>query len=178
MKWWLTLLFVLMGLASAEVQPEFPELDLPERYAVILKGRPVSKLFWRDGRPFGTLEELGPRLNLPSDSSVEVDILAVVAEKGYTAELADGVLTLAEGRPEYVPPPAWATNEPVRRPKPSQPTSSGSKRTGPDLTYYVKCEPDQEEQTSTADEPARPELKHRRRQWQKQHWSRTTVWLS
>ncbi len=138
MKWWLTLFFILMGLVCAEVQPEFPELDLPERYAVILKGRPVSKLFWRGGRPFGTLEELGPRLNLPSDSSVEVDILAIVAEKGYTAELADGILTLAEGRPEYVPPPAWAANEPVRRPKPSQPTGSGSKRAGPDLTYYVK----------------------------------------
>ncbi len=111
MKYWLVLL-LMVGVAYAEVQPEYPELDLPEQYAVVVKGRPVSKLFWRKGRPFGTLEELGPRLNLPSDSSMEVDILAVVAEKGYIAELVDGVLTLAEGRPEYVPPPAWAANEP------------------------------------------------------------------
>lgn len=94
MKCWL-ILFLFVGVAWAEVQPEYPDLDLPERYTVVLKGRPVSKLFWRNGRPFGTLEELGPRLNLPSDGPMEVDILAVVAEKGYAAELREGVLTLA-----------------------------------------------------------------------------------
>ncbi len=126
---YLLILVMVVGLARAAEQPEYPGLDLPEQYTIVLKGREVPSVYWRNGRPHVHINEVGPRLNLPMSGDTDVDVLAAAKARGYVARFEAGVLTLSPPETAAVSDQAQADQESRRADPPWATASSASNST-------------------------------------------------